>query len=281
MSALGGEAVVARSRDGVRVVFDVSGTGPMVMLLHGGGQSRLVWHELGYVARLQDQFTVVTVDIRGHGKSDRPVDLEAYAIERFRDDVLAVADTVGQTCFSVCGYSYGGNIARYLPMYSDRVAKIVMIGVAFGAAAPAEFRAYADRLRTKWAPTIDAWRAGRLSLASLSDDDRTWWQTGNIPSMVAQMSAILDWPSMQPADLPCPALWVMGTANESAMRSLSEYEPSLSATDVTVHLLPGLAHDQELSRIEDTLPLLRRFMQPTWEPPRRSIDESQGRDGAL
>ena len=128
MSAIGGMVTsFAVSRDGVRVAYDLTGTGPMIVFLHGGGQSRRVWHELGYVGRLRDHFTVITVDIRGNGESDRPIDVEAYSIDHLKDDILSVADAVGETRFSVWGYSYGGNIARYLPAHSHRVAKLVMI----------------------------------------------------------------------------------------------------------------------------------------------------------
>ena len=42
------------------------------MLLHGGGQTRHSWNELGYVDRLSKKFTVIRVDLRGSGDSGRP-----------------------------------------------------------------------------------------------------------------------------------------------------------------------------------------------------------------
>ena len=43
MSAVDGAATsLALSSDGVRVAYDVTGRGPMLLLLHGGGQSRHV-----------------------------------------------------------------------------------------------------------------------------------------------------------------------------------------------------------------------------------------------
>lgn len=37
----------ATSADGARIAFDVTGSGPALMLLHGGGQNRRAWHEAG------------------------------------------------------------------------------------------------------------------------------------------------------------------------------------------------------------------------------------------
>jgi len=40
----------------IRIAHDVSGAGPAMMLLHGGGGSRQEWHAGGYVERLKDDF---------------------------------------------------------------------------------------------------------------------------------------------------------------------------------------------------------------------------------
>lgn len=83
------------SRDGTRIAYDVTGSGPAIILLHGGGQTRRVWHDAGYIARLAPSFTVIAIDIRGNGDSDKPTTKAAYAIERLIEDVLAVADANG------------------------------------------------------------------------------------------------------------------------------------------------------------------------------------------
>jgi len=72
----------ANSPDGTRVAYDRSGTGPVIILLHGGGSTRQEWHEAGYVRRLRDKFTVITVDLRGHGETGHPTDAEYYAPDK-------------------------------------------------------------------------------------------------------------------------------------------------------------------------------------------------------
>ena len=249
----------AVSMDGVRIAYDVTGTGPALVLLHGGGQTRRVWQEAGYVTRLSAQFRVVTMDIRGHGESDKPANVEAYAIDRLCDDILSVADAAHAKRFSVWGCSYGANIGRYLPARSDRVTKVVIVGISFGAAAPSPFREYALNLRGKWTPVIEADRSGTLDLHSLSEQDRALWKSGRIPLTVAQLGAILDWPQVEPADLRCPALWVVGTANENAMPSVNEYREGLGRTKVVLQVVPGLTHSEELTNIDDVLPPMIKF----------------------
>jgi hypothetical protein len=101
---------------------------------------------------------------------------------------------------------------------------------------------------------IKAHRSGTLNLADLSEQDRARWQSGTIPLTIAQLSAIVDWPPVEPADLRCPTLWVVGSANENAMPSVSAYRDQLADTTVALHVLPGLTHEDELTRVDEVLP---------------------------
>ena len=220
------------SPDGTRIAYDVSGSGPAVILLHGGGQTRRVWHDVGYVGRLAANFTVITVDIRGNGDSDKPTTKASYAIERLIEDVLAVADAAGAKRFGLWGFSYGANIGRYVGVRSDRVTSMVYIGIPFGPAADPMFRSIIQK---------------RI-------------QDGTAPPVVAAWtSALLDYPSVEPADLRCPTLWLVGTKNTAAIESANLYEPKLGGTKVELTRLEGLTHPEELDRIDLSFPTALDF----------------------
>jgi pimeloyl-ACP methyl ester carboxylesterase len=250
---------IAPSRDGTRIAYDVAGSGPVVMLLHGGGQTRRSWHDAGYVERLAKDFTVVTIDARGHGESDKPTTPAAYEIDRLIEDVLAVADAVRADRFSLWGFSYGANIGRYVALRSKRVRSMVYIGIPFGPAAPGKFREMILALRTKWTPIIEAHRAGKLDEASLTEADRKMWQRGRIPVDLAWLTAMLDYPPVEPIEMSCPTLWLVGTANAEAFSSVTTYKERLAGTLVSLVLLEGLTHPQELERVDQTLPPALEF----------------------
>ncbi len=81
--------------DGVRVYYEVHGTGsPTILLMPSWAitQSRMWKMQVPYLAR---HFRVLTYDPRGNGRSDRPQVDAAYDADRIVDDALAVMDATG------------------------------------------------------------------------------------------------------------------------------------------------------------------------------------------
>lgn len=120
------------SADGTKITYDVTGSGPVVLLLHGGGQTGKSWAERGYVDKLKERFTVVTMDLRGNGESGRPSGPDAYALDKHLQDIAAVADAAKAPRFHIWGYGHGATIGRYLAARSDRVISAVLVSANFG-----------------------------------------------------------------------------------------------------------------------------------------------------
>ena len=85
-------AMFATSSDGVHIAYEIHGTGPVLLLLHGFSNDRRLWTHHGWIAHLQSAFTVITMDMRGCGASDAPLAPDAYQVEQHLADVNAVAD---------------------------------------------------------------------------------------------------------------------------------------------------------------------------------------------
>ena len=77
------------------------GTGPAIVLLHGGGGTRHGWHKAGYVARLRGNSTVIAPDLCGYGRSNLSIDPAAYTTDRLGQDILTVAKARGIERFIV------------------------------------------------------------------------------------------------------------------------------------------------------------------------------------
>jgi pimeloyl-ACP methyl ester carboxylesterase len=103
-----GEVVVRFSgSDGIRLVGDMAGPwdGPLVVLLHGGGQTRFAWGQTSSV--LADRgFLALSLDARGHGESEWSAD-GTYSMDSFVADLCRVVEQLGKPA-ALVGASLGG-----------------------------------------------------------------------------------------------------------------------------------------------------------------------------
>ena len=253
------DTAYTRSLDGTRIAYDRQGTGPALILLHGGGGSRRDWHEAGYVQRLQDRFTVIAMDLRGHGESDRPLDATAYSTLKMVQDVLAAADANDTEQFSLWGMSFGSKIARYTAVFSDRVSRLILLSAQLGLGVAGDLRRQAIDFVAYWPPILQAQRQGTLDLESLPTDDQAMLRDFDVAVILAWVRAMLDWPEVAPADLRCPTLWLLGSADEEAMQSMATYAGELPGSPVTAHVLEGLDHNEAFEAVDEVLPLVLAF----------------------
>lgn len=249
--------LIASSPDGTKIAYEVAGNGPSLLLVHGGGQTRRSWNQLGYVDRLAKRFTVITMDLRGVGDSDKPTKPEAYALDVLLADLLAVADAAKAKSFHVYGFGHGGTIARYLAAKSDRVSSAVLVGMTMGPAASGVFKTAIEAMRAKWQPVIDSHVANKLDVKTLSDSDRTAWEAG-IATNVLMLGALLDYPPIEPGDIKAPTLWAVGS-EDSAVENLKEYEPKLKGTQVTGKVLGSVNYSDSFIKMEQVLEEIEPF----------------------
>ncbi len=240
------------SRDGTKIVYDVEGTGPALLLVHGGGQTGKSWAERGYVEKLKDKFTVITMDLRGSGESGRPAVPDAYALDRHLEDLTAVADAVKAARFHVWGFGHGATISRYLAARSDRVISAVLASAPLGTPLEGIVRDAVTGMRAKWLPLVQQQMAGTLKLDALSNSDRTAWDAGVAVSALA-LGAMLDYPPLEPSEIKVPTLWLIGAADTSAMENVKVYEGKLKDTKVTLKLLSGASYADSFGKSELSL----------------------------
>ena len=244
-----------QSSDGARIAYDVTGSGPTLILLHGAGKERGDWHKLGYVERLQQYFSVIAIDLRGSGESSLMADIEDYAIERVVADLHTVADACHVSQFAVWGYSLGGTIARYLGAWSKRVTAVAMIGAPFGPAVDDAFDQFITEFLAKWGSQEEAYRTGALRA-----EKRQSAIKGRIPALAACFQAMRKWPDVSPGDMQCPALLLAGSKNKSAIQWIEANQDALDAGKVKVEIVTGLNHPQEFSQIERVFPPVYSFL---------------------
>jgi len=117
--------------NGVRIRYVDTGTGPVVVLVHGfTGDIERSWVNTGILPDLARDHRVIAFDLRGHGHSDKPHDPHAY--DEVALDVIRLMDHLDIGKAHLVGYSLGGiMIAKLLTTHPQRFSSAVLGGASY------------------------------------------------------------------------------------------------------------------------------------------------------
>lgn len=108
--------------NGISIHYVAGGSGTPLVLLHGWPQTWYEWKQI--MLPLSERFTVVAVDLRGGGDSDKPV--SGYDKKTMAQDIYGLAVQLGYSHFNLAGHDIGGMVAYALaathPEAVDRLA---------------------------------------------------------------------------------------------------------------------------------------------------------------
>jgi pimeloyl-ACP methyl ester carboxylesterase len=118
-------------RDGVKIHYQVHGSGPTLLLTHGYSSTSTMWN--GQIDALSKHHKLVLWDMRGHGQSDYPEDPAAYSEALTIADMAALLDEVGATSAIVGGLSLGGYVSlAFYRSHPERVRALLIIDTGPG-----------------------------------------------------------------------------------------------------------------------------------------------------
>ncbi|MCB0967519.1 MAG: alpha/beta hydrolase [Ilumatobacter sp.] len=95
---------------GTRLHCVEAGDGPLVLLVHGFPESWYSWrHQLPALAAAG--YRAVAIDVRGYGRSSKPLDVDAYRMVRLVADNVAAVSALGADTAIIVGHDWGAPIA--------------------------------------------------------------------------------------------------------------------------------------------------------------------------
>ncbi|WP_313805884.1 alpha/beta hydrolase [Sphingobium sp.] len=116
---------------GCRISTRVTGSGPLVNLIHGWPELGLSWRDQ-VLPLAEAGFTVATPDLRGFGKSSKPDNILSYRFDIAADDMAAIADALGHEKWVSIGHGAGSMVAwRTALRFPDRVAAVFSLSVPY------------------------------------------------------------------------------------------------------------------------------------------------------
>jgi pimeloyl-ACP methyl ester carboxylesterase len=112
--------------NGARLWYDEAGSGPAVLLLHGGLGDSGLWEP--EVLLLAERFRTIRTDLRFFGRSTGPA-----APWSWQDDAIGVLDELGIERAAVVGLSLGGKLALDIALeHPDRLWAVAGVAPGLG-----------------------------------------------------------------------------------------------------------------------------------------------------
>lgn len=257
------------SVNGAEIAYEVTGSGPAVVLLHAGIADMRMWDP--QVPALAARHAVVQYDLRGCGESPMPDLPFAH-----HDDLAGLLDALGIARAALVGCSFGGRVAIDAAIaHPERVERLALVNPALGGfpwpedldASEAEIEAAVEAGDLDRAAEVDlrTWIDGPTRQpdepdAAVRERAREMARHVYEVAVDAGTPRALDPPAIERLDeVRCPALVISGALDQPMMHEIAALigERVAGARVVTV---PGVAHLASMEAPEAVNRLLLDFL---------------------
>lgn len=264
---------------GIRTRILEAGSGFPLVLLHGtGGHAETYTRN---IAPLSKHFHVMSVDMVGHGYSDKPK--VTYTMDVFADHIVGILDAYGYGSAFISGESLGGGVACWAALkHPERVKALALnTGILARPDAPGikqldDLEARTRRLASEFSRDTIRRRLEWLVLepSRMSDEMveiryRIYSQPGMVDHIINLTCTVLDmnrgkvgnvdYYSYSLKDLKCPALVIWTEHNPG--KSLAAVKAAIDAIPVKeVHMLKDAAHWSQWEKPEEVNRLMIEFL---------------------
>ena len=249
-----------------KLSYCVTGDGPPLYLVHGIGSRKTTWNEL--IAGLEDQFTCVSYDLRGHGDSACPP--PPYSLQDMVDDLEALRHELGHERIHIAGHSLGGMIGpAYALEHPDRVLSVSLLSTAAGRTEDdlGKLRAVGDAMEQNGiAETLSTfvarWFTDEFMAAHPELIEARLQQVIDTPADVF-LSVFWIYATTEMAPwlhrIHCPCLVLTGELDGGCNPRLNRFIHD-QLKDSRLVILPGLKHSLMIEASDRVLPHLRSFL---------------------
>ncbi len=116
------------SFDSLEIHYELSGSGPFLILHHGWGSRSSDWGQGGWLSALEKHATLLVFDSVGHGLSTPSHEPADHTVEQRAAVVTALADELGANKFGFLGFSMGGRTGLELAASAPGRLSMLAIG---------------------------------------------------------------------------------------------------------------------------------------------------------
>lgn len=262
--------------DGLNVHVDRVGSGPPVVLLHGFTGSGGTWRTIADA--LAEDYTLLAVDLVGHGRTSCPAATERYEMPRAVEDLAAMLHAIGYERAAWLGYSLGGRTALQVVTHRPDVVSALVLEGASPGLETAQERAdriaadetLADRLdREGIEPFIDFWQSISLwdsQKHTLDDEQRAALRRGRLSqdplglanSLRGMGTGAQEWVGDRLGGIAVPTLLTAGTLDTKFSAIAGEMAAAIPGS--TMQLIDDAGHAAHLEQPAAFIALVRSFL---------------------
>jgi len=252
--------------NGLQIHYREIGEGPPIVMVHGYTGNSRNWALT--VPALRDRFRCVSIDLPGHGLSDRPADAAAYSLPAMAETVFGAMRALGVGPACVMGHSMGGMVSQFVVLeHPDAVHALVLVDTA---GEPIEMRnRYRQRL-------VEAARANgleaafELHLAAAPASERSnerfvqlWREQFLMTSLdayIACAEAMAGRASLLPRlrEVAVPTLFVCGEKDEPFIEPSRHMHEAIAGSELA--MIPNCGHSPEIETPAEFNRLLLGFL---------------------
>jgi pimeloyl-ACP methyl ester carboxylesterase len=252
---------VATAPDGAKIAYHLDSSVPpgrsprgTVLMHHGLGLNGHAWRQ--WLPPLLDAgFQVIRVDMRGHGRSDKPEPGFPWSTARLCGDVDAVLDREGVSQCHFVGESWGGTLGLAWAIANpDRASTVTVMSTTYDGGLVPKLDTFAPMIRDQG---IEAWSAMMVPARFMPefDEEIQRWvertQSECVPHVIADMSDYIIGETLQDS-LPSLRAPVLILAAQGSPFVKPEMAVALlqRLPDAELHRYPGHRHGLVLSGAE-------------------------------
>lgn len=252
------------SVNNIELYYETSGKGEPLLLIHGLGSSTIDWEK--QVVVLQNEFRVITMDMRGHGQSAKTKG--AYSMVQFASDVAELIKKEKRPVH-IAGISMGGMIAFQLAVdFPELVKSMVIINSSAEVLVKDRKTRNALRLR-KLVPRIMGMKSmgkilgKRLFPHEGQEDLRQLiaerWAKNSVRDYVKSVNAIAGWSVFESLPgIKCPVLVIASEFDYSSIEEKQRYVEKLPNARLAV--IPEARHAVSAEKPEVLNELMFNFL---------------------
>ncbi len=250
--------------EGLKIHYLQKGEGPDLVFIHGLGSSTTGWE---FQEGLASNYRMLTYDVRGHGKSDKPPG--PYSVQLFAKDLARLLKTLGIKNANIVGISMGGWIAFQFAVDHPNMVNTLTI-----------INSWADMIPKTWGEKFSVFR--RLVIFKLfsmrkigeilskglfikpeQEEIRNAfveeWAKNDKPSYMASMRGAIGWSVVDHLEeIKCPVLVVAADKDYSPLKTKEEYANRLP--NARLEVIEDSRHATPVEKPEEFNRVLAKFL---------------------